>query len=469
MIRAVFLAGICLASTPLAANDFFGSVETTTQDSAEPAGPVSTKMWLQQKIGYGYRDPAVGFGRTTADFTRAETRLYGQLKGKSQNWQWQMAGSINQDWLPDLQRAGLWSGYRLTEEQASARRWHWQTDDSYLAWQQGDWWIKGGYQTLAWGEAESLKVTDVLARRDQRWPGQEDLEQLRLPVPALLLAWRDRLEVVSLISARVDLHPEAFDEFDPLIRLRDSTTGAPEVHLHRRYRPGWAIRWRHTTPGLDSQVIAAEVNAFEPSFVGFPINHPLSLNLPPHDLLPDQVPVLDLPLAPPRVELVQDRHRILGFAIQSARGNWLVRSEQAWHKGVHLPSLDPLMAWPATDQWRAMYGLEYSGISDVTMTTEISTNYLLDNHQPLQDERWQTGYALRLRYTLFNERLTLGGLGLGIIGQQGEVFRLTADWQFSDDIIATLALVEYRASRTDQALFPYRHNDALILNLRWGL
>lgn len=461
MIRFLLLVSASLLATATLADDFFNAVETRHHDSTETEPrAILYKAWLQQKIGYGYHAPTAGFSRDSADLTRAETRLYGSASGKLDHWQWQLAGSLSHDWLAELDYSKLWSGYTLTHEQRDDRRRQWQFDDSYVAWQNDNWWIKGGYQTLAWGEAETLKVTDVLARRDQRWPGQEDLEQLRLPVPALLVTWRNQLELAVLPSfaedSRIDRQAVAFDEFDRLIGLRDPNIAQPVIRLREEHNPGWALRWRHSRAGLDAQVMIADVHSFEPSLAGFTFAENAQTNL-------NAVPQLF------QIELEQNRQQIIGIALQGVKGNWLLKTEQAWHQGISLQPQNPVAIWQQGDQWRGMLGLEYSGIYDLTISAETSHNYTPDWNEELSDKKWQAGHALRLRYTLLNERLTLGALAMQTSGDQGDVLRVTADWQVADEMTLSLTWVEYWASHKTQQLYAYRDNDALLLNLRWGL
>lgn len=143
-MTALALVGTVMVAAPSQAEDFFGEVEVDTTAPAEATdSPIRWLGWLQQKAAYGYRDPAPGFSRDQAGLTRLETQLYGQATARWQNWQARLAGSVSHDWIPDAYDGNLWNGYALTDEQADARRWQWQWADSYLSWQDGDWWLKG--------------------------------------------------------------------------------------------------------------------------------------------------------------------------------------------------------------------------------------------------------------------------------------------------------------------------------------
>lgn len=448
LTTALFLMTLGL---PTLAEDFFGTVETTAEPlEIKEQSPWSHKAWLQQKTGYGYRSPESGFTRDSADLTRTETQFYGELDWRKEAWQLRLAGSLIHDWLPDFERAGIWSGYEFTQAQEDARSWRWEVSDSFVSWQKQDWWLKGGYQTLAWGEAETLKVTDVLARRDQRWPGQEDLEDLRLPVPALRVSWNNRLDLVLLPEMPLDRNPAAFEEFDPYIQFRGANNQTPDIHREEGDNPGWALRWQSRGQGLDTQFLLADVYSFDVR----PTEFRFSTGAEPY--------LESLTLEP-------WRQQIAGLGVQSVHGNWLLKTEQAWHRGVHLMPNNPAAPWIEKNQWRAMVSSEYSGVDRLRVSTEFSWNYTQDYRPELAEDEWQTGLGLRANYTLFNERLSLTGVGLRLNGNQGDVVRLSADWELTDEFSLALTLVEYSAKSGDQLLYPYRHNDSLLLALRWGL
>ena len=449
--RLALVLATGLVTNNLLANDFFGDLDTNAEGPTSPAGPFHYLAWVQQKIGYGYRTPDLPVGRDSAQLTQVESRLYGRFTWDWDAWQLRLAGSLDHDWLPDLDRADLWSGYQLNTDQRQQRRWRLREDDSYLSWQAGDWWIKGGYQTLAWGEAESLKVTDQLARRDQRWPGQADLEQLRLPVPALLIHWRQSLELVLLIDTPVDRQPAPLDEFDTLAEFRQPEDyRQPDIHLRSQTASGWALRWQHSAPGWDLRLLLANSYSPEPVLAGIRLSDT------------GATPRID------SIQLEQERQSLAGLQWQATRGNWVFKTEQAWLEDLPLAQSNPLADWLEKDQWRAMYALEYSGVRDLLVSGEITHSYTLDYQQELASDAWQTGYGLRLSYNLFNERLSLGAVGLQLNGNQGELLRLSANWEQSDRLSLGLTLVDYSA-HADQQLYPYRHNDSLLLSLRWAL
>lgn len=429
---------------PGQANDFFGDVDTTASAPVAPSGPVQFLGWAQHKTAFGYRAPASGFSRDEAALTRFESTLYGQVTGRWGDVSVRAAGSLAHDWLPDAERAGLWSAYEFTAAQANARRWQGFWDDSYVRWQPGDLWLTAGYQTFAWGEAESLTVTDVLAPRDQRWPGQADLETVRLPVPALHMTWRDALELVVLDATAADRLAGPFDEFDALAELR--TSGASLSTQTPSQRVGLAARWQQRWSGLDVQVMAASLNAYTPTVrsVTFGGSGPEQVILRPEALT------------------------VVGAGAQWVLGSWLWRMEQAWHQGVHLPTEQALAPWESVDEWRSMVGAEYSGWSNLTVSAELGTMRITRNGAAVDADAWRWSQSLRTRWAGWNERLTLTAQAVNLPGNDGLLGRLDAEWKPSDPLTVGVSVVEYHAWDEEQMLHPARHNDAMTLNLRLG-
>ncbi|MEX1056273.1 MAG: DUF1302 family protein, partial [Natronospirillum sp.] len=214
---------------------------------------------------------------------------------------------------------------------------------------------------------------------------------------------------------------------------------------------GWAVRWRQRWPGTDAQLLLAEVNSFQftPTTLTF-----TQVNGQP---------------VPTRLVLQSSRQRIVGAAIQHSRGNWLLRSEQAWHGGVPMRPENLAQEWRDHDQWRGMVGFDYSGVANLLITGELAVNHTLNQHNDVAGEAWQLAQSLRLRYSLLNDRVTLTGQGVLLGMDQGGLLRAMTEWDASDQVNVGLTVVNYLSDDDDQVLYPYRDNDAMILNVRYSL
>lgn len=445
---AVLAAVLVTLSVSASAEDFFGEVETDAPAEPVQDSPIQWLGWLQHKTAYGYRAPENGASRDRADLTRFETELYGQVTADWSDIRLRLAGSLSHDWLPDLFDADLWTGYAFTDDQLEARQWQFHWADSYLDWQNRDLWLRAGYQTLAWGEADSLIVTDVLARRDQRWPGQSDLEQMRLPVPAATLNWAGHLDLAVLGWTGTDRHPAEYDEFDPLIAWRGGPTDIRQQDPDQAL--GYAARWTGHRPGTDLRVIAADVNDTQYSLTDVTLG------------LADGQPFVE------RVTLQPQRRQVIGFSLQRALGSWLVKTEQAWHNGVHLAQEDPIDPWTDHRQWRGMIAADYTGIGNLTLTGEVGVIHTLDWEDSLAVDETRLSQSLRARWTTWNDQLDLTAQAVNLPGNEGVITRAEADWRASDQLSLNASVVEYWAGDEEQDLYAFRDNDAVIFGVRYG-
>lgn len=434
-----------LLSMSVQADDFFGDVPTRSTPQSTPGSSISYRFWVQQQAAFGLANPDPGFSRDQADWTRFETELFGQANHRIGAWRLQASGALIHDWLPDTRDQLDWPGYDFTDDQDDARRWQWRLRDTHVSRTWGDLWLRGGYQTLAWGEAETLNVIDVAGRRDERWPGQASLDDLRLPVPALQAQWHS-LDAVVFWNNQPHRQPAAGDDFDPWTGLRNA--GAEVKTIDADNPAGLALRWQHRWPGTDLQLIAADVNAFQPA--------PVEVRT---EMIGGQ-PV------PSELRLQMPRNRVLGAGLQHSRGNWVWRTEQAVHTDVPLVPEQPVAAWPQADQWRAMWGADFSGWRNLTLTGEAALTWTPDRPADVRQSEWHWAQSLRARHQSFSERLTLEAQAAHLGADQGGLLRAGAQWDLSDHWNLEATGVAYVAD-DDQLLYSFRHQDAVIFRLRW--
>lgn len=446
--KAALAVAVLAFSIPAQAEDFFGEVETDAPAEPVADSPIQWLGWLQHKTAYGYRAPDNGASRDQAELTRFETQVYGQATADWSDFRLRLAGSLSHDWLPDLFEADLWTGYAFTDDQADARQWQFHWADSYLDWQHSDLWLRAGYQTLAWGEADSLIVTDVLARRDQRWPGQSDLEHMRLPVPAATLNWAGHLDLAVLGWTGTDRYPAEYDEFDPLIAWRSGPTDIREQNPDQPL--GYAARWTGRWPGTDLSLIAADVNDTQTSLTDVTLG------------MAGGQPFVD------RVTFQPQRRQVIGINLQRAFGSWLLKTEQAWHNGVHLASDDPIEPWTDHQQWRGMIATDFTGIGNLTLTGEIGVIHTLDWENTLAVDETRLSQSLRVRWTTWNDQLDLTAQAVNLPGNEGAITRLETDWQANDQLSLNASVVEYWADEEEQDLYAFRDNDAVVFAVRYG-
>ena len=182
--------------------------------------PFSILGWVTQELSYSYEQPAPPFSRTERQLSQVETSLYAQLDWQaSDTLSFRFSGKAYHDAIYEIEE-----DTPFTSSERDLFRNRTEVRDFYLekTFDNGLY-LKAGHQIQAWGFAEYLRITDLINTEDQYTFGQQDLEDLRLQVPALQLSysWQDWVldGVVTYHAGFNDMAPDG-DEFDQFIGLR---------------------------------------------------------------------------------------------------------------------------------------------------------------------------------------------------------------------------------------------------------
>ena len=109
-----------------------------------------------------------------------------------------------------------------------------------------------------------------------------------------------------------------------------------------------------------------------------------------------------------RFEIKHSRIKMLGGAFNIARGNWLFKTEAAHFDGFEF-SNTPNKEYSRLD---GLAGVEYSGISDATITLDIANRHYFDFDKHLKDspdfqKKDLFEWALRITKPYLNDALKL--------------------------------------------------------------
>jgi len=167
-----------------AQDDFFGTIDVDLDSGADGDDrPYSLIGWITENVSYGLEDPGPLFSRQEKELNRVETSLFAQLDtgiGRSINLR--ISGKVYHDAIYQLR-----DDINFSEDERDKFRNRFKLKDFYLEGRtDSGLYLKIGEQILAWGMAEYLRVTDLINTEDQHTFGQQDLEDIRLQVPALL-------------------------------------------------------------------------------------------------------------------------------------------------------------------------------------------------------------------------------------------------------------------------------------------
>lgn len=444
---AVFLFATLL-STPVAGqDDFFGNIDIAIESEAESASGFSLLGWVEQKVAYGLEAPGPAFSRQERELNRVETSAYLQLDyPMGERGQLRLSGKAYHDEIYRLENETPFTFAEINEF-----RNRFEIRDFYLEQELDNGvYIKAGHQILAWGMSEYLRVTDLINVENQYQLGQQDLEDLRLQVPALLASasaggwtWD---AVLTYHAGRDDIAPRR-DEFDLFAPLYEAGGTISIRRPERDYEFFLRASTRHGSG--DVQIVAGEFN-----------DNGLALER----VIPDR--------QQPVAQLYQNRMRALGVAANRVSGSWLLFGELGWHGNRATRPTERNFAfatdgWIKKDQVLGVLGLEYNGFRNLLLTAEVDGQRILDLDTPGYGDGKRISLGLRARWTAMNERLQVLAVVNELAEDQGRVVRATVDYDWSDNVNLGLMWVDYSAP--DNSLVnPFRHNDVLQLQLRYS-
>jgi len=431
-----------------AQDDFFSNLEVDAGSRTNPDSPFSILGWVTQEMSYSYEQPDPPFSRTERQLSQIEASLFAQFDWQaSDTLSFRFSGKAYHDAIYDFE-----DDTPFTSSERDLFRTRTEVRDFYLekSFENGLY-LKAGHQIQAWGFAEYLRVTDLINTEDQYTFGQQDLEDLRLQVPAVQLSYSIEdwvLDGVATYHAGYnDMAPDG-DEFDQFIGLRQ-----PDWLIDRKDPDNDSeIFLRASTHYADGdiQIVAGEFN-----------NNQLSLD-----------GISRVKSVSPIFHFSQERMQALGMAANRVQGSWLVFGELGLHRNTPVMPLETqdflrIDGWQERNRVLSVLGVEYNGFTNTLLSLEVDNIHTRGEVSNLGVERNQTSFGTRLYWTGWNERVQLLSVWNKLADDQGYLTRLSIDYDWSDNLKFGLLWVDYSADR-NSFYSAFRNNDMLQLNARFS-
>ena len=447
---ALFVLAVSAVSPLAAQDDFFGSLDIEIDTAANEISdsPFSVLGWFSEKVAYGYESPGAPFSRTAEGYSRIESSLFLQAD-------WQVNANLDIRLSTKAYRDKVYDyedGFAYNAQEVSEMRSRFELRDFYLETRIGELYLKLGNQIAAWGVSENLSIADLINTQNQYSFGQQDIEDLRLQVPAAMFSYPlGDWTVDGVITYKAGTHDvaQAGDEFDQFIQFRNPAIRLQEFEPENEAE--YFLRASTHFNNGDFSLVLADVNQNEFSVQGVA-------------LLPDSSMA---------VALQQDRMRAVAAYSSWAAGSWLLFGETGLHLDKAMLSADPLGSPPGTaqrfekDQWLTAAGIEYNGFRNLTLTFEADLVHTREHDPRLMVGRQDFGYSGRLLWNTLNDRVQVLTVFNRLPGNQGDIFRASLDYDWSDNLELGLLLVTYDA-KAGTRLYDYRHNDIFQLQLTYS-
>lgn len=450
--NSVLALGVWIALLPgltIAQDDFFGRVNIDL-DADDQRGNQAFSLvgWVTEKVSQGLEQTSPIFSRHDQELNKLETSLFAQVDARlGEQTNFRFSAKAYHDEI-----------YRINDDTAYSRdekdefRNRFEIKDFYIEHQTDNGlYLKLGNQILAWGMAEYVRVTDLINTEDQYTFGQQDLEDLRLQVPAALLSYTSGDwvfdGVLTVQAGRNDISPIG-DEFDQFIGQREA--GFTLLREDPEQDGEFFLRASTHYQRGDIQFVLGEFN-----------DNALSVD---QIVAPDSIA--------PQLIYSQNRMRAAGVAANWVEGSWLLFGEVGLHldKAVRPDSdafLDQLNGWDQKDQLLSVLGAEYNGFRNLVLTFEVDSIHTRGHDALMQAEEDQLSFGTRFYWTALNERLQLLGVWNELADNAGRVSRLSVDYNWSDNLDLGILWVDYSMAN-DSIFYEFRNNDVLQLQLRYS-
>ncbi|MBL4573825.1 MAG: hypothetical protein JKY86_12235 [Gammaproteobacteria bacterium] len=443
-----FLTIFCIRPS-LAQNDFFNAIDVEIETNDSRANEAFSLIgWVTQKVSQGIERPGVLFSRQDRNLNKIETSLFAQLDTAiGKGFGFRISGKAYHDEVYRLNE-----GIDYSSDETNEFRNRFEVRDFYIEKQYDNgFYFKLGNQILAWGLAEYSRVTDLINTEDQYTFAQQDLEDIRLQVPAALLSYSTgewTFDGVITYRANKNYTAPIGDEFDQFVALRQAgitiERTSPDTEEEFFFRAS-----THLSQG-DLQFVAGEFN-----------NNALSLE-----------EITAVQSVNPRFQYGQNRMRAFGVAANWADGSWLYFGELGLHldKAV-IPNRDSIFrqldGWDEKDQVLSVFGVEYNGFRNLLLTFELDSTRTKNHDEFMYADKNQTSFGARLYWTAMNEKLTVVAVRNELANDAGQVSRISADYNWSDAVEVGLLWVDYGSNR-DSIFYNFRNNDILQIHLRYN-
>ncbi len=314
--------------------------------------------------------------------------------------------------------------------------------------------LKVGRQIVVWGKSDNLRVCDVLNPLYLRELGMTDIRDLRLPVT----------------MARVDYYWSNWNVSGmaiPEIRFNDMPVYGGDYYFQDASLPQEEV----PEDGIENMEYAVALNGI---FSGWDIAFYYAdiyddapyLYLESVDLVTPGPP----PIYQPNLVLKHARLDMFGAAWNMALGNWLIKTETAYFQGLMYFNT-PDETYARTD---IMFGIEYSGFRDMTISVEVLNRHLHDYDEALEElptavEENEAQYAARLTKDWLHETLTLTLLAsaYGVDFLSGSFERIALAYDLTDNFMVNGGLVLYQSG--DKPEFEdIGDSDRIFLELKYS-
>lgn len=203
------------------------------------------------------------------------------------------------------------------------------------------------------------------------------------------------------------------------------------------------------------------------------------------------------PVVLPALSLRPRHKRITtyGFAGNLVSGSWLFKAEIAQKVGKALArndieaqieqvstesaappttlvsfdeDSDVIETWSEKDVTQGMIGLEYSGITNLTIMLEAAIEKINDYEDNLSSDELSGQLAMIVNHSAMNDLLDTQLFWVHFTDSNGDVYRFNIGYDLIDALNVSGGCIFYEAFDEEGSVYPYRKNDRVFAALKYS-
>lgn len=312
-----------------------------------------------------------------------------------------------------------------------------------------------GKQQVVWGEADGLKLLDVINPQSFREFILDDFDDSRIPL------W--------MVNAEFNIADSGVLQ---LLWIPDTSTHelAPS---HSQFAFTSPVLVPRLAPGLDAVVNEAKApgallkdSDFGVRFSNFVGGWDISLNYLYHYV---DTPVVRSRLEGSQVVVDQEykRSHLIGGTASTALGDWTLRAELAYETDRYHRTVAVLPGVAAADQWGFVIGLDWQGWTDQFISLQWFQTSITESTPGLVNNQQENRATFLWESNFLNETLTTEWLHIHSLDHGDGVIqpKLTYNYQANIDIYVS-ADIFYGDS--DELFGQFDQADRITIGINWG-
>ena len=282
------------------------------------------------------------------------------------------------------------------------------------------WDMRLGRQTIIWGKADGVQVTDVICPPDYTESITRDLDEIRMPVDAAKF---------RVLGSDMDLEMIWIPVFEAAKLPGEDNPWATEV----TWPPGVVVKQYDTQDpdiSLQDSEYAVRVSTYQSGFdmsaSAFYTWDDYAAN---HRTVTTVGPVTTVTFRPRH-----HRMTVLGMDFSRPWSDFVFRFEGAGYIGRYFDTRFLTIDPKRKNSVKLLAGMDWTPGNDWSVIAQLFSVHVLDYESCLSANRDEVSSTLHVSKDLLNETLTLSGMLYYSLNDQDTFFRAKADYEISDGL-----------------------------------